>query len=551
VTGGWITQADRSRWQQRAAAELAAILAAHPDIPLLAWTVTASGGSLSGQVLAPAASRRGLFGQWQRALGLDEATETPSRTGTPVYLHARGVRSGVAVSVSAARLLLAGLGPQDATAPHWVAMGPASITVLAAAQILRITGAPAVNAVITGLAVIFRALASCLIPPLIARSTWRHLHRNAPLRYRSDLWMIVFPADMYATAGMQFGTAAGLPLIQRIGTAAAWPAAAAWALTFAAMIASPCTRPPNWVPTTWNAVSPEGPASSTQMRIRWPAWTCSGENRFLAIVSSAVLAVYLNRSPVTRPDGFVLETSAAGGHSAPAAGPDAAQPCWRAGVWPTGPHRHSEGRQHRAPVLARGRSRDTAGAGRGARRGCCGDPGRDGVRAVPGIRPRSGTAQAAAGTGRRWGALRCANDPRASPAGFPFKVAQLRGTLSEEETYQGRSRLCDLGYLRTPHRRANGAVGYRCPAEPVDAYVRKGGSAGDTAGRRCLCNALTAGPGPAPARRVRRATPPHPRPGLRLPARPAAGTVRWATPATRGWPGRYGAKRSPLPSCLR
>ena len=101
MTGGWITQGDRSRWQQRAAAELAAILAAHPGIPLLAWTVTASGGSLSGRVLAPAASRRGLFGQWQRALGLDEATETPSRTGTPVYLHARGVRSGVAVSVSA------------------------------------------------------------------------------------------------------------------------------------------------------------------------------------------------------------------------------------------------------------------------------------------------------------------------------------------------------------------------------------------------------------------------------------------------------------------
>jgi hypothetical protein len=78
----------------------------------------------------------------------------------------------------------------------------------------------AVRAVITGLAVIFGALASCLIPPLIARSAWRHLHRNAQLRYRSDLWMIVFPADMYATAGMQFGTAAGLPLIQRIGTAA-------------------------------------------------------------------------------------------------------------------------------------------------------------------------------------------------------------------------------------------------------------------------------------------------------------------------------------------
>jgi hypothetical protein len=101
VTGGWITQADRSRWQQRAAAELAAILAAHPDLPVLAWTVTASGGTLSGQVLAPAASRRGLFGQWRQALGLNEATETPSATGTPVYLHARGVRGGVTVSVAA------------------------------------------------------------------------------------------------------------------------------------------------------------------------------------------------------------------------------------------------------------------------------------------------------------------------------------------------------------------------------------------------------------------------------------------------------------------
>ena len=101
MTGGWITQADRSRWQQRAAAELAAILASHPDLPVIAWTVTASGGALSGQVLAPAAGRRGLSAEWRRALGLDEATETPSRNGTPVSLHACGVRGGVTVSVTA------------------------------------------------------------------------------------------------------------------------------------------------------------------------------------------------------------------------------------------------------------------------------------------------------------------------------------------------------------------------------------------------------------------------------------------------------------------
>ena len=101
MTGGWITQADRACWQQKAAAELAAILDANPDLPVIAWTVTASGGALSGQVLAPVAGRRELFGEWRQALGLDEVTETPSAIGIPVYLHARGVRGGVAVSIAA------------------------------------------------------------------------------------------------------------------------------------------------------------------------------------------------------------------------------------------------------------------------------------------------------------------------------------------------------------------------------------------------------------------------------------------------------------------
>ena len=101
VTGGWITQADRARWQQQAAAELAVILAGHPDLPVIAWTVTASGGALSGQVIAPAGGRRGLFGQWRQALGLDDVSEIPAAGGTAVYLHARGVLGGVSVSVAA------------------------------------------------------------------------------------------------------------------------------------------------------------------------------------------------------------------------------------------------------------------------------------------------------------------------------------------------------------------------------------------------------------------------------------------------------------------
>jgi hypothetical protein len=58
-------------------------------------------GALSGQVIAPAAGRRGLFGEWRQALGLDDVTETPSGTGAAVYLHVCGVRGGVAVSVTA------------------------------------------------------------------------------------------------------------------------------------------------------------------------------------------------------------------------------------------------------------------------------------------------------------------------------------------------------------------------------------------------------------------------------------------------------------------
>ncbi len=92
----------------------------------------------------------------------------------------------------------------------------------------------------------------------------------------------------------------------------------------------------------------------------------------------------------------------------------------------------------------------------------------------------------------RAGTVQVRTDPLASPTGFPFKVLQVVGTLSDRDVQEGRERICDLGYLRTLVRRDDGTVAYRCPAEPVDAYVRKGGDAADTEGRVCLCNGLTA-----------------------------------------------------------
>lgn len=87
-------------------------------------------------------------------------------------------------------------------------------------------------------------------------------------------------------------------------------------------------------------------------------------------------------------------------------------------------------------------------------------------------------------------------DPLASPTGYPFKVVKWSGDSST----QVRERKCDLGYLRNAFRRADGRVDYRCAAEPVEDYVRKGGLEADTVGRKCLCNALTANIGQAQLR---------------------------------------------------
>ena len=86
-------------------------------------------------------------------------------------------------------------------------------------------------------------------------------------------------------------------------------------------------------------------------------------------------------------------------------------------------------------------------------------------------------------------------DPIASPTGFPFKVVELEDTLSNESVYAERARICDLGYLRVAYLGEDGKQGWRCPAEPVDDYVRKGGLEADTVGRKCLCNALVSNVG--------------------------------------------------------
>ncbi len=216
--------------------------------------------------------------------------------------------------------------------------------------------------------------------------------------------------------------------------------------------------------------------------------------RFMAIVSSHVLAAHLARDEQSRPAGFVVERPIAGGHNAPPRGTlrlsaegepvygprdevDLARirqlgvPFWLAG-----------GYAHPAK-LREALGEGASGVQVGTAFALCEESGLD-----PALK-RCAREQAAAGR------LVVRTDPAASPTGYPFKVAQLPGTMADPEIHASRQRRCDLGYLATPYRRSDGTVGYRCPAEPVDDYVAKGGQAGDTAGRMCLCNGLVAAAG--------------------------------------------------------
>ena len=213
--------------------------------------------------------------------------------------------------------------------------------------------------------------------------------------------------------------------------------------------------------------------------------------QFLAIVSSHVLATALVRKASGRVDGFVIEGPTAGGHNAPPRGkmvlndfgepiygdrdvPDLAVfrdlglPFWLAGGY-------AEPEQINAALDV-----GAVGVQVGTAFAYCEESG-----FTPATKRRVIELS-------RTGRARIFTDPVASPTGFPFKVVELEDSLSDPVVYEKRSRVCDLGYLRTAYRRDDGTVGWRCPSEPVDDYVRKGGSEEDTVVRKCLCNALVA-----------------------------------------------------------
>jgi len=228
---------------------------------------------------------------------------------------------------------------------------------------------------------------------------------------------------------------------------------------------------------------------------------------FLAIIASATLAITLARKANGRVDGFVIEGPIAGGHNAP---PRANGGRNTRGEPIYGPRDEVELDKIRAlglPFWLAG------GYGTFERLRSALALGAAGVQVGTAFALCRESGMAAALKARlialiREGRADVFTDPQASPTGFPFKIGQMAGSLSEDSVVRTRQRSCDLGYLREPYKKANGALGYRCSAEPLEAFTDKGGAIESTEKRLCLCNGLMATIGLGQRRRARGSEPP-------------------------------------------
>ncbi len=217
---------------------------------------------------------------------------------------------------------------------------------------------------------------------------------------------------------------------------------------------------------------------------------------FLAIVSLENLVDALANSTTEPPDGFIIEHHTAGGHNAPPQGPlvkdeegqpqyseadepdlqairDAGLPFWMAG----GYSNHVRFEQARAF-------------------------GANGVQIGSNFALSEDSGMGPAYKSAILNAIKngaedvdLVKTTMFSPTGFPFKVAQLPGTLAEEEVYAARMRVCDIGLLQQrglskPAADGSRRLFMRCSAAPIKGYVSKRGLEFNTEERRCLCNGL-------------------------------------------------------------
>lgn len=214
--------------------------------------------------------------------------------------------------------------------------------------------------------------------------------------------------------------------------------------------------------------------------------------KFLAVVGSQVLATTLAKKADGHVDGFVIENLNAGGHNAPPRGTlqiDAqGEPIYGERDTINLEAIRALGR----PFWLAGSFTDKADLDRAFAEGAQGVQ----IGTPFAFCEESGVAEDVRQSVVEHclkGDISVFTDPKLSPTGFPFKVIHWK----DQETLRGTGKRspceqCDLGYLRELYYKEDGGVGYRCPAEPVESYLKKGGNIADTEGRQCLCNGLLA-----------------------------------------------------------
>jgi len=228
-----------------------------------------------------------------------------------------------------------------------------------------------------------------------------------------------------------------------------------------------------------------------------PCTFCAGERpqigrpKFLAVISSSTAAKTMVRRSTGNVDGFVIENHAAGGHNAP--------PRTTGGMHSPPSHQYGP-----KDVIDTGKIR-ALGLPFWLAGGCASPTALRDALDAGAVGVQIGTAFAfceesgISGDIKRQviqhglsGHLNVVTDFQASPTGYPFKLIPMGANAGASDGKAQRQLICDLGYLRHLYHRSDHEIGYRCPAEPTQSYLKKGGRIEKTVGKRCLCNGLLA-----------------------------------------------------------
>ena len=112
-----------------------------------------------------------------------------------------------------------------------------------------------------------------------------------------------------------------------------------------------------------------------------------------------------------------------------------------------------------------------------------------------GMKPEYRSAILAAHEKRRGRCRSGAHDHHFHRPAFPSRSPNSQDTLSEDDVYANRRRICDIGMLQQrgfskPDEHGQRTLFQRCPSAPIESYVKNRGLERNTEERRCLCNGL-------------------------------------------------------------